>query len=60
METGNIVSCIVKFHPFKSYYVVWKPIVSKNTEISKKSFKSYYVVWKLFLLYYYYVVIINV
>ena len=46
METNfflNILEHIVKF---KSYYVVWKPIIPLDIREKLLEFKSYYVVWK--------------
>ena len=31
---------------FKSYYVVWKPVIMRKNYLRSQQFKSYYVVWK--------------
>ena len=46
METKEVKLTHDISHQFKSYYVVWKPMVKdERTEIIGL-FKSYYVVWK--------------
>jgi len=38
-------------YPFKSYYVVWKPLSEPAFSVHISLFKSYYVVWKHNLVY---------
>ena len=48
MQYGNYFTVFFIFPPclFKSYYVVWKPLVAHRKRRNRSRFKSYYVVWK--------------
>ena len=47
METKAGVGDTPTLEKFKSYYVVWKPMVKDERTEIMGLFKSYYVVWKL-------------
>ena len=52
METSTKVENEDKWKRFKSYYVVWKPEITANPNMSIQEFKSYYVVWKPYFITY--------